>query len=105
MKSLLSFLIASLIGTTIVVNGATLNIEDILKETKSTANQANIHQISTALEFYYSDKGFYPRTDSGESLINLLKTEEYISGDPYDNSIFSYQSLNNGQDYKLALSN
>jgi len=105
MKSLLHFLIASLIGTTIVVNGATLHIEDILKETKFTANQANIHQISTALEFYYFNNGFYPRTDNGESLINLLKTEEYISGDPYDNSIFSYQSLNNGQNYRLGLSN
>ncbi|MFA6436721.1 MAG: hypothetical protein WC242_01195 [Candidatus Paceibacterota bacterium] len=103
MKSLLHFLIASLIGTTIVVNGATLHIEDILKETKSMANQANIHQISTALELYYSNNGFYPEANNGESLINLLKTEEYISGDPYNNSIFSYHSLNNGQDYKLKL--
>ena len=105
MKSLLSFLIASLIGTTIIVNGATLHIEDILQETKSTANQANIHQISTALELYYSNKGFYPEANNGESLFSLLKNEQYISGDPCDVSIFEYQSLNNGQDYKLALGN
>jgi len=103
MNSYLSFLITFLIGTSIVVAGTTLDIEELLNYTKLSVNTANLHQISTALEIYYLDSGKYPDANNGEELIKLLKNEGYIKGEPLDNNIFDYQLKESGQDYVLNI--
>lgn len=104
MRLILSFLIASLIGTTIIVNGVTLNAQDVLSETKKSVSGVNLHQIKTALELYYFDHNIYPPADSGEALFCLLREQGYIEGMAFDETIFNYDRGLDGQDYHLSVS-
>lgn len=103
MNSILSFLIASLVGTAIIVNGVTLNTQNIIDETKSVVNSANLHQITTAIELYYMDNNNYPDAGDGKELINLLSADGYIKGKPFNFAIFDYQIKASGQDYELNI--
>ena len=103
MNSYLVFLIAFLVGTTIVVGGNNLDIGELLNQTKASVDAANLHQITMALEFYYLDHGEYPIADNGEQLIDLLKRGGYIDGRPLDASVFDYRADSNGQNYDLDI--
>jgi len=106
MKSLIitSGLISILTGLTIEAGVlGTLEVDDILANALNSANSANVHQFATALELYYSDYNHYPLAQSGEEMISLLYSENYIKSLPFDKSVFDYQSITNGQDYNLRL--
>jgi len=101
MNSILSFLIASLIGAAIVVNGVTLNTHDIINETKSVVNNTNLHQITTAIEVYYLNKGHYPTANNSAMMFTALKLSRYLITLPENAESFYYEPLNDGQDYIL----
>lgn len=105
MKTILSTLMAILIGSTVVVGGADLSVEDILNTTKTVVNQTNIHQLRTALELYYADQGKYPDSQNGKELVEDLEQGGYINvtSEPVDASLFSYKVDEHGQDYSLSL--
>ena len=86
-----------------MVNGVTLNTQEILDETKSVINSANLRQITTALELYYMDNNNYPDVGDGEELIDLLKVDGYIKGEPFDLTAFDYQIKADGQNYELSI--
>lgn len=102
-NAFLATTIASLIGTTVMINGLTLSVDDILGETKSVVNRANIHQLATVLEIYYSDNNRYPLASGGEALISELSQKGYIRNEPLEPSVFNYEAIENGQEYKLDL--
>lgn len=85
----------------IVINGIAMSAPDILASAKDTANSANIHQLSTALELYNLDHNRYPLAQNGEQMIETLYTEGYIQGKPLDTSVFEYQAGQGGSDYTL----
>lgn len=85
----------------IVINGIAMSAPDILASAKDTANSANIHQLSTALELYNLDHNRYPLAQNGEQMIETLYTEGYIQGKPLDTSVFEYQAGQGGNDYTL----
>jgi hypothetical protein len=100
---LLSILLL-LAGTVLTVNGGVVNTDDILASAGLAVNQANIHQLATALEFYYLDHNSYPHVTGGSVLINELEKEGYLIGsEPADADSFDYQVQDNGQDYLLKL--
>jgi hypothetical protein len=101
--SLLETIIASLIGTIITINGIALNADDILNQAKASANGANLHQLATVVELYYSEHDTYPTVSGGEALVNTLESEGYIRNRPLDPNVFKYEPKNNGQDYVLKL--
>lgn len=85
----------------IVINGIAMSAPDILASAKDTANSANIHQLSTALELYNLDHNRYPLAQNGEQMIDALYTGGYIQSRPLDTSIFEYRVGQNGSDYTL----
>lgn len=103
MNGNITTLLSLLIGTIITVNGIGVLADDIIKDTKSAVNGANIHQLATALELYYFKHQQYPNVNGGEDLSAKLEEEGYIKSKPADPSIFEYQVKNNGQEYDLVL--
>ncbi|MEK7082544.1 MAG: hypothetical protein AAB972_00090 [Patescibacteria group bacterium] len=102
-NTLLETLIATLIGSIITIGSLSMPAEDIIKSATSATNGANLHQIATVLELYYSDHQSYPIAQDGQKLIDELKAQEYITTVPLDASVFIYTVKNNGQDYSLRL--
>lgn len=102
-KVFLEFLIVSLIGTTITIAGQSFSAADILQQTKTVVNEANVRQLATAVELYYADHQTYPRVAGGEALVEELFRKEYIERKPIEPSVFRYQIRENGQAYTLAL--
>lgn len=94
-------LITSLIGGTIMVNGVLLKAEDIIASAESAANAANVHQIDTALELYYSDHNNYPQVADASAMIDELYDEGYIRSKPLDSTVFEYSAKAGGQDYSF----
>jgi hypothetical protein len=103
MNTLLSSTIALLLGTVITVNGVVVNSEDLVASAKEAANGANLHQIATVLEVYYSDHDSYPTVSDAEALINLFENEGYILNRPLDPNVFAYEATIGGQNYKLSI--
>lgn len=103
MNNLLGIIIPVLVGTVITINGFAIKVDDILNNAKEAANRANLHQIATVVELYYSDHDKYPEASGGRELIDLLQDEGYISNKPLDPTVFSYTAEDNGQNYKLAI--
>lgn len=102
-NTLLETLIATLIGSIITIGSISMPAEDIINNAKSATNGANLHQIATVLELYYSDNQSYPTAQDSQKLINELKTKDYIQTVPLDASVFVYTVKDNGQDYSLRL--
>ena len=100
---LLQLIISLLIGTVVTVNGVILQSEDIINSAKSAANGANLHQLATVVELYYSNHDAYPNVSGGEALVDTLESEGYIRNRPLDPTVFKYEPKNNGQDYELKL--
>ena len=103
MTSLFQSLIVTVLGSVLVVNGVLVHADNIINNTKSTVNQANVHQLATVIELYYSDHNSYPEVSGGEALVDTLQSDGYIENRPLDPSVFNYQTKNNGQDYSLTL--
>jgi len=103
MNTLLQTTLALLIGSVITVNGITAHVDDITASAKSAVNGANVHQMATALELYYSDHNSYPAVSGGEELVNTLEHDGYIMNRPLDASVFAYSAKDNGQNYSLKL--
>ncbi len=103
MTQLLSSIIATLLGSVILVNGVLLHTDDIINQAKASVNGANIHQLATVMEIYYMDHNTYPTVSGGEALIDTLESEGYLRSRPLDANVFKYESKDNGQDYSLAL--
>ena len=101
MRSILSFLIASLIGATVIINGVSLRAEDIMEETKSVVDETNIHQIRTALEVYYINKGYYPLVSSSLDMVAELSSAGYLKRVPNNLVVFSYNAIDQGEAYDL----
>lgn len=101
-------LITTLIGSVVVINGPALHSEDIMRSAQSAVNGANIHQLATALEVYYSDHDTYPlvpagRIADGASMIDALYDAGYIRNKPNNPGAFRYEPKSNGQDYLLSV--
>jgi len=103
MAQLLSTLTATLVGSVLVINGAVLNVDDIVAQAQASVNGANVHQLATVMELYYLDHNSYPNVLGGEALINELETNGYIRNRPLDPNVFNYSPKDNAQDYSLAL--
>ena len=106
-KTLLEVVITTLIGSIVVVNGRALHSEDIIKRAQSAANGANIHQLATALEVYYSDHEAYPPVPpgaaDGASMIQALYDAGYIRNKPNNPEAFRYELKSDGQDFTLSV--
>ncbi|OHA17939.1 MAG: hypothetical protein A2664_01130 [Candidatus Taylorbacteria bacterium RIFCSPHIGHO2_01_FULL_46_22b] len=89
-------------GSVIVINGVSANVDDIITDAHRAVNGANLHQLATVIELYYSDNGYYPNASGGEELINLFERDGYIMNRPLDPSVFEYIALENGQNYRLT---
>ncbi|MBI3442734.1 MAG: hypothetical protein HY007_03120 [Candidatus Sungbacteria bacterium] len=100
--TLLQMLITSLIGGTIMVNGVLLKADDLIASAKSATNTANVHQIDTALELYYSDHNAYPQAADASGMIDELYDDGYIRSKPLDETVFKYSTKANGQDYTFT---
>ena len=77
--------------------------DDILASTSSVVNEANVAQLSNALELYYLDHNSYPPVQDGTQMINILQSGKYIRNRPLDPSAFFYQSTSDGNDYVIGL--
>ena len=95
--------ITAIMGSTLVLNGSVINVNEILGNTWLVANQANIHQIATVLEIYYLDHGNYPAVSNAEDLANVLYDENYIKTKLVNPEAFEYIQTQNGNDYSLKI--
>lgn len=103
MTNALTYVFSLIAGMTLVVNGMSVDVDELLDHTKDTVNQANVHQLATVLELYHLNHGTYPEVEGGEALIELLGSEEYIRNRPLDPSVFAYSTERNGQEYRLEV--
>ena len=103
MTQLLSTIIASVLGSVLLVNGVMLKTDDIIDQAKASVNGANVHQLATVMEIYYMDHDSYPNVSGGEALIDTLESEGYIKSRPLDPSVFQYELKSGGEDYSLTL--
>ncbi|MFA6552548.1 MAG: type II secretion system protein GspG [Candidatus Paceibacterota bacterium] len=103
MSTLLQTTLSLLLGATIMIGGVAIHADDIIGDAKSAVNGANVHQLATVLEIYYSDHNQYPNVQNGEELVNKLSAEGYIQNRPLDPTVFTYEIKSNGQDYSLSI--
>lgn len=96
-------LIATLIGSIVTIGGVSFSAEHIIESATMATNAANLHQIATVLELYYSDHQAYPAADNGEELVSMLAENHYILTRPIDASVFIYTAHADWQEYSLAL--
>ena len=87
---------------TVVIGGVSVNVSDILTEASDSQRVANLRQLATALELYYSDNQSYPQTDF-EGLISELNEGNYLGSLPTAPENYGYQDLNNGESYVLKV--
>lgn len=98
---MLKTILASLTGLTLMIGVLSINSDDILNDTKTAANSANIHQLATALEMYYSEHEQYPAASTGNEL--LVQLEPYLRSRPSEIEGLVYQAAENAQNYKLNI--
>ena len=96
-------ILAPLVGTTILAGAVSMKSEQVIKNAVAVTAQANVHQLATALELYYSDNNFYPSVEGGPALVNTLEQSGYIASEPLDPKVFSYQVESDGQKYRLSI--
>lgn len=100
---LLSSIISVILGSVLMVNGVLVHTDDIIAQAKASVNGANVHQLATVLELYYSDHDTYPKVSGGKALVDTLETEGYLRSRPLDADVFKYEPKADGQDYSLSL--
>jgi len=97
---MLKTIFASLVGLTLTIGGLSINVGDILNDTKTAANSANIYQLTTALEMYYSEHDYYPMTRVNDQL--LAELGPYLRNKPSGLEDLIYRPSADGQDYELS---
>lgn len=72
--------VISIIGILTVVTAG--NFVESQKKSRDSARKANLKALSTALNQYYADKGYFPCSDTGSTCINglILTGGEFSSG-------------------------
>ena len=104
MNTIFSIIIAlMIIGGVVVVAGREMNIKDILSATETATNQANLHQLSTALELYYLTEGKYPEASNSGAFSDILFEKGYLTKKLENTDDFLYEARNDGQDYSLKI--
>lgn len=93
----------AIIGVSLSIGAATLNVNDIIASAWGAANSANVHQIRTVLELYYLDHDSYPRVATSQELFDELFADGYIENKPLNPQSFLYNFYNNGESYKFSL--
>ena len=96
----LAELLLTMTAATVIVGGVAVNVPDILNEASDTQKVANLRQIATALELYYSYNDTYPKTNF-EGLISELSEGNYLGSLPTTLEKYEYQGLNAGEGYIL----
>lgn len=100
-------LMAVVAMASIVISGVSVKVGDLLNEAKDTQRIANLRQLATALELYYSDYQNYPRVNGNSSQERwdelISKIEVYLASFPTGKENYDYQALNNGQNYVLKV--
>ena len=90
MTPLLSSIISLILGSILVINGTLVRTDDVINQAKASVNGANIHQLATVIELYYSNHESYPNVSGGVALIETLESEGYIRNKPLYPKIFLY---------------
>ncbi len=103
MNTAINALISIVLGSTLMINGVAVDANQLIDDTKTVVNQANVHQLVTALEIYYLDHNAYPNVSTGTELIDTLQDERIIRNRPLDPEVFEYTVLRNGQDFDLTI--
>ena len=100
-------LLVALTAVTIMIGGFSIAVGDILNESKDTQRIANLRQIATAMELYYSDYQSYPQVTednaSGRFDDFISQMVNYLESLPTDKAKYDYQDSNSGQDYILKV--
>jgi len=93
-------ILGSVTGLVLIAGVLSFNTDNILNDTKTAANSANIHQLAIALEMYYSDHDYYPMTAADDRLLTEL--EPYLRNKPAGLENLIYQPTADGQNYNLS---
>ncbi len=101
MTTMLQFIAVLTIGSIITINGIGARSSDILAAAHTSANQANLHQLSLALELYYADYQSYPEVSTGNELLATLYEKGYINRKPLRSEVFEYTAEKTS--YRLSL--
>jgi len=96
-------IISAILGSVLLINSVLVHTDDIINQAKASVNGANVHQLATVMELYYSDHNTYPNVSGGQALIETLDKEGYIRNRPLDPNVFKYEPKSDGQDYSLTL--
>jgi len=100
-------LLVALAAVTIMIGGFSLAVGDILNESKDLQRIANLRQITTAMELYYSDYQNYPQVSgdtASERFDNFIsELSNYLNSLPTDKEKYDYQNYNFGQNYILKV--
>ncbi len=92
-----------IIGSTLLLSGVFPPTDQLIKSATTATNQANVHQLATVVELYYSDHDQYPNVKGGKALVDILELEGYLKNRPINPNVFKYEPKDNGQDYILKL--
>jgi len=112
--SLTELLLAmSIISLTAGLSSAKMN--DILPSARDAQRLGNIHQVQTALNLYYADKGQYPLVaekdlsknnwQEMEKALELSDPKPYmpdVPKDPLDNDLYNFKYYSDGQTFKIS---
>lgn len=90
-------------AASVIISGMSVDAKDILQSAQQSANLLSKHSLEIALESFYIDHQSYPIARNSQELISQLKKEKYIQEGSAVASDFSYQSISQGQDYRLDL--
>ena len=91
----------------IVIGGVSVKAQDIFDAAKDTQRIANLRQLATASELYYSDYQSYPKViaDSSQERFDdfISKLANYLGSFPTGRENYDYQDLKGGQSYVLRV--
>jgi type II secretory pathway pseudopilin PulG len=100
-------LLASLATASIIIGGVSVSAGDLLIEAKDTQKVANIKQLATVMELYYSDYQKYPEVTGEDSTTRIndltLQVGEYLASPLTEKDKYDYQDSNSGQNYVLKV--
>lgn len=78
---------------------------NVLGAATGSVRQANLHQLTLAVEMYCLDHGAYPPASTGRELVDILYREGYIKNHPVSPDDFCYKVLEKGDGYSLIVAN
>ena len=92
----------------LVVAGVSVKAQDVFEAANDVQKVANVRQLATALELYYSHYENYPQVEANSSLerwdqlISSLKKEHLLVSLPPQEG-YDYQDFNFGQNYLMKV--